>query len=165
MWAFLGSMIDPDGNKIKASLSTGKLLLFNLFPSSSRFDDSASHKLGSDASLTLLDQVDAVLEAVLLDDDSSLVQHADFEKHQEAVELVAQQQLLSPDILLQTLRVISECLFHPNKALGPSEVDCAGTLLGKLNITAETNTSNVGLTDSSEASAENLMDLSAAVTV
>ncbi|KAG5349617.1 hypothetical protein C0989_002737 [Termitomyces sp. Mn162] len=72
----------PKPKKVKASLSA------------------TSHKHGGNATLALLHQVNAMLEAMLLADNPNLVLHASLKKHQEAVELMAQQQLFSLDITL-----------------------------------------------------------------
>ncbi|KAG6883934.1 hypothetical protein C0992_007427 [Termitomyces sp. T32_za158] len=60
-----------------------------------------SFKSGSDAVLSLLNQVDMALESLLSADDAS-VPHTDLQKHHDAVELAAHQQLYMLDIALQT---------------------------------------------------------------
>ncbi|KAG5733791.1 hypothetical protein E4T56_gene8171 [Termitomyces sp. T112] len=132
--------IDPNGKpkpkKVKASPSA------------------ASYKPGSNAALALLGQVDAMLEAVLLVDDMTLVPCANLKKHHATVELAAQQQLFFLDIALQTSKLIEDCLDHLNKALGPSEVDCTSTLLSELNVTAKSlaDNSDMKLLNPSETS-------------
>ncbi|KNZ71328.1 hypothetical protein J132_00028 [Termitomyces sp. J132] len=87
---------------------------------------------GSKAVLLLLSQVDATLEAVQLADNDALLPHADLQKHHDAIQLAAQQQLYSLNITLQTYRLISTCLNHLNRTLGPSNVKCIGDLLNDL---------------------------------
>ncbi|KAG6893325.1 hypothetical protein C0992_010463 [Termitomyces sp. T32_za158] len=97
----------------------------------------AVHKPGSDAMLSLLNQVDSVLEPAQLADDASAAR-GDLEKHCEAVDLAAQQQLYHLDISLQTFRLLSDRLARLTKALGPSEVEQTGSLLHVLQVSSET---------------------------
>ncbi|KAG5348762.1 hypothetical protein C0989_008432, partial [Termitomyces sp. Mn162] len=55
----------------------------------------------SEAMLSLLSQVDAALETVQLANDDALLPRADLQKHREAVQLAAQQQLYSLNIAFQ----------------------------------------------------------------
>ncbi|KAG6896279.1 hypothetical protein C0995_011635 [Termitomyces sp. Mi166 len=84
---------------------------------------SANHTLGSDAILALLGQVDATLEAISLAKDGLIMPCAELQKHCDAIDLAAQQQLYSLDISLQTFKMIVEHLDHLDKALGPSNMD------------------------------------------
>ncbi|KAG6893815.1 hypothetical protein C0993_000237 [Termitomyces sp. T159_Od127] len=94
----------------------------------------APHKPGSDAALALLAQVDTALEAVQLADDGDQVPRAELQKHRDAVDQAAQRQLYLLDIALQTFRAISDRRARLDKALGPTEVDHAGSLLDALNV-------------------------------
>ncbi|KAG5350058.1 hypothetical protein C0989_000423 [Termitomyces sp. Mn162] len=59
-----------------------------------------NHKVGSKAALALLSQVDMALDAVAFAKDNSSVSHANLQKHCDAVDLAAQQQLYALDLLL-----------------------------------------------------------------
>ncbi|KNZ76442.1 hypothetical protein J132_10417 [Termitomyces sp. J132] len=59
-----------------------------------------SHKVGSKAALALLSQVDMALDAMALTEDDTSVSHADLQKHCDAVNLAAQQQLYTLNLLL-----------------------------------------------------------------
>ncbi|KAG6869839.1 hypothetical protein C0992_001801 [Termitomyces sp. T32_za158] len=96
----------------------------------------AVHKPGSDAMLSLLNQVDSVLENAQLADDASTAR-GDLEKHREAVDLAVQQQLYHLDISLQTFRLLSDRLARLTKALGPSAVEETGSLLHALQVSSE----------------------------
>ncbi|KAG6872088.1 hypothetical protein C0992_009874, partial [Termitomyces sp. T32_za158] len=98
---------------------------------------SAIHKPGSDEMLSLLNQVDSVLETAQLADDASAAR-SDLEKHREAVALAVQQQLYHLDISLQTFRLLSDRLTRLTKALGPSKVEETGSLLHALQVSTET---------------------------
>ncbi|KAG5349177.1 hypothetical protein C0989_005431 [Termitomyces sp. Mn162] len=78
----------------------------------------ANLKPGSKAVLLLLGQVNATLEAVQLTDNSTLLPHADLQKHHDAIHLAAQQQLYSLNITLQTYKLILAHLNHLDKTLG-----------------------------------------------
>ncbi|KNZ72197.1 hypothetical protein J132_04318 [Termitomyces sp. J132] len=65
-----------------------------------------SFKLGSDAVLTLLGQIDVALKNCLLDEDNT-APLTELQKHHEAIDLAAQQQLYSLDLGLQTFCHIS----------------------------------------------------------
>ncbi|KAG6893440.1 hypothetical protein C0993_001070 [Termitomyces sp. T159_Od127] len=94
----------------------------------------APHKPGSDAALALLTQVDTTLEAVQLADDGDQVPRAELQKHRDAIDQAAQRQLYLLDIALQNFRTISDRRTCLDKALGPTEVDHAGSLLDVLNV-------------------------------
>ncbi|KAG5321883.1 hypothetical protein C0989_012695, partial [Termitomyces sp. Mn162] len=94
-------------------------------------------KPGSEAVLSLLGQVDAALETVQLANDNALLPRADLQKHCEAVQLTAQQQLYSLDIALQVYKLISVRLARLNKTLGPSDVERTGDLLSDLQVLPE----------------------------
>ncbi|KNZ81425.1 hypothetical protein J132_00664 [Termitomyces sp. J132] len=108
-------------------------------------------KPGSKAVLSLLGQVDAALKTVQLADDNTLLPHANLQKHREAVQLTAQQQLYSLDIALQVYKLISVCLARLDKTLGPSDVECTGDLLNNLQVSPEIvdSDSNIEITPSS----------------
>ncbi|KAG5728698.1 hypothetical protein E4T56_gene18649 [Termitomyces sp. T112] len=99
--------------------------------------NSANLKPGNEAVLSLLSQVDAALEAVQLADNNTLLPYADLQKHHDAIQLAAQQQLYSLNIALQTYRLILTHLDHLNKTLGPSNVECTGDLLNNLQVLPE----------------------------
>ncbi|KAG6893674.1 hypothetical protein C0993_000544, partial [Termitomyces sp. T159_Od127] len=92
------------------------------------------HKPGSNAALALLAQVNMVLEAIQLAETSDQVPRTKLQKHHDAVDQATQHQLYLLDISLQTFHVISERRARLDKALGPSEVDHAGSLLNALNV-------------------------------
>ncbi|KAG5349564.1 hypothetical protein C0989_003099, partial [Termitomyces sp. Mn162] len=94
-------------------------------------------KPGSEAVLSLLGQVDAALKTVQLADDNALLPCADLQKHCEAVQLAAQQQLYSLDITLQVYKLISVCLARLDKTLGPSDIERTGDLLSDLQVLPE----------------------------
>ncbi|KAG6894827.1 hypothetical protein C0993_010654 [Termitomyces sp. T159_Od127] len=123
----------------------------------------ANYKTGGETALTLLGQVDAILDAISLADGDSSMLAGDLKKHRDAVELAAQQQLHLLDISLQTYRLISACLERIDKALGPSEIDLTGSLLDALNSIPEE--SDVELADPPEAEPKNSVDLSMAETL
>ncbi|KAG6874851.1 hypothetical protein C0993_011940, partial [Termitomyces sp. T159_Od127] len=122
-----------------------------------------NYKTGGETALTLLGQVDAVLDAISLADGDSSMLAGDLKKHCDAVELAAQQQLHLLDISLQTYCLISAHLKRINKALSPSEIDLTGSLLDALNSIPEE--SDVELADPPEAEPKNSVDLSAAETL
>ncbi|KAG5351071.1 hypothetical protein C0989_008117 [Termitomyces sp. Mn162] len=93
-----------------------------------------SHKVGSEATLAFLSQVDMALDAMGLAKDNTSVSHADLQKHCDAVDLAAQQQLYSLNLLLQTFKLISACLQCLDRVLGPSEVDQTSNLFTKLQV-------------------------------
>ncbi|KAG5720060.1 hypothetical protein E4T56_gene5647 [Termitomyces sp. T112] len=97
----------------------------------------ANLKPGSKAVLLLLGQINAALKAVQLADDGTLLPHANLQKHHNAVQLAAQQQLYSLDITLQTYKLISTHLNHLDKTLGPSHIKCTGDLLNNLQVLRE----------------------------
>ncbi|KAG5348735.1 hypothetical protein C0989_008580 [Termitomyces sp. Mn162] len=97
----------------------------------------ANLKPGSEAVLLLLGQVDAALETVQLANDDALLPCADLQKHREAVQLAAQQQLYSLDIALQVYKLISVRLARLDKTLGPSDVERTGDLLNDLQVLPE----------------------------
>ncbi|KAG6858965.1 hypothetical protein C0993_004787, partial [Termitomyces sp. T159_Od127] len=92
------------------------------------------HKPGSNAALALLAQVDTALEAVQLANDGDQVPCAELQKHRDAVDQAAQRQLYLLDIALQTFCAISDRRARLDKALGPTKVDHAGSLLDALNV-------------------------------
>ncbi|KAG5331653.1 hypothetical protein C0989_007697 [Termitomyces sp. Mn162] len=94
-------------------------------------------KPGSEAVLLLLGQVNAALETVQLADNDALLPRADLQKHREAVQLAAQQQLYSLDIALQVYKLISVRLARLDKTLGPSDVERTGDLLSDLQVSPE----------------------------
>ncbi|KNZ77984.1 hypothetical protein J132_02627 [Termitomyces sp. J132] len=94
-------------------------------------------KPGSEAMLLLLSQVDATLKTVQLADDDALLPRANLQKHREAIQFAAQQQLYSLDITLQVYKLISVCLAHLDKTLGPSDIKCTGDLLNDLQVLPE----------------------------
>ncbi|KNZ81385.1 hypothetical protein J132_00971 [Termitomyces sp. J132] len=94
-------------------------------------------KPGSKAMLLLLGQVNATPEAVQLADDDTLLPHANLQKHCDAIQLAAQQQLYSLNIALQTYRLISTCLDCLVKTLSPSDIDCTRDLLNDLQVSPE----------------------------
>ncbi|KAG5349983.1 hypothetical protein C0989_000915, partial [Termitomyces sp. Mn162] len=93
-----------------------------------------SHKVGSEAALALLSQVDVALDAMALTKNDTSVSHADLQKHRDAVDLAAQQQLYALDLLLQTFKLILAHLQCLNRVLGPSEVDQTSNLFTKLQV-------------------------------
>ncbi|KAG5333148.1 hypothetical protein C0989_006209 [Termitomyces sp. Mn162] len=94
-------------------------------------------KPGSKAMLLLLGQVNTPLEAVQLADDNALLLCANFQKHHDAVQLTAKQQLYSLDIALQTYRLILTHLDCLVKTLGPSDIEHTGDLLNDLQVLPE----------------------------
>ncbi|KAG5332101.1 hypothetical protein C0989_007252, partial [Termitomyces sp. Mn162] len=94
-------------------------------------------KPGSEGMLLLLGQVNATLEAVQLANDNTLLPHANLQKHCDAVQLAAQQQLYSLNIALQTYRLILTCLDCLDKTLGPSDIEHTGDLLNDLQVLPE----------------------------
>ncbi|KAG6862815.1 hypothetical protein C0993_001382 [Termitomyces sp. T159_Od127] len=105
----------------------------------------APHKPGSDAALALLAQVDTALEAVQLADDGDQVPRAELQKHRNAVDQATQRQLYLLDIALQTFCAISDRRVRLDKALGPTEVDHAGSLLDALNVSFDVRSSTPSL--------------------
>ncbi|KAG5317506.1 hypothetical protein C0989_001396, partial [Termitomyces sp. Mn162] len=87
--------------------------------------------------LLLLSQVNATLKTVQLADDDALLPRANLQKHREAIQFAAQQQLYSLDITLQVYKLISVCLAHLDKTLGPSDIKCTGDLLNDLQVLPE----------------------------
>ncbi|KAG5348654.1 hypothetical protein C0989_009175 [Termitomyces sp. Mn162] len=94
-------------------------------------------KPGSEAVLSLLSQVDTALETVQLADDDALLPCANLQKHCEAIQLAAQQQLYSLDIALQVYKLILVCLACLDKTLGPSNIKRTGDLLSNLQVSPE----------------------------
>ncbi|KAG6862658.1 hypothetical protein C0993_002171, partial [Termitomyces sp. T159_Od127] len=94
----------------------------------------APHKPGSNAALALLAQVDTALEAVQLAEDGDQVLHAELQKHCDTVDQAVQRQLYLLNIALQTFHAISDWCTCLDKALGPTKVDHAGSLLNALNV-------------------------------
>ncbi|KAG6859482.1 hypothetical protein C0995_008038 [Termitomyces sp. Mi166 len=94
----------------------------------------ANHTPGSDAVLALLSQVDTTLEASQLAEDGAAMPYPELQKHHDAVDLAAQHQLI---FLLQTFKMILECLDHLNKALGPSNVEQTGAQFHELQVSSE----------------------------
>lgn len=84
--------------------------------------------------LALLSEVNRALDAVQLADDDDSVPLMELQRHCEAVDLAAQLQLYQLDIALQTFKMILERRARLAKALGPSEVDHAGSLLRALQV-------------------------------
>ncbi|KAG6893309.1 hypothetical protein C0992_010516, partial [Termitomyces sp. T32_za158] len=68
-----------------------------------------SFKSGSDAVLSLLSQVDTALESLPSADGNS-APRTDLQKHRDAVELAAHQQLYMLNIALQTYKLASDRL-------------------------------------------------------
>ncbi|KNZ74852.1 hypothetical protein J132_05939 [Termitomyces sp. J132] len=79
----------------------------------------ANLKPGSEAMLSLLSQVDAALETVQLANDDALLPRADLQKHREAVQLAAQQQLYSLNIAFQVITSSQFALLVLTKVLAP----------------------------------------------
>ncbi|KAG6872805.1 hypothetical protein C0992_009339, partial [Termitomyces sp. T32_za158] len=125
-----------------------------------------SFKSGSDAVLSLLSQVDTALES-LPSADNTLAPHADLQKHRDAVELAAHQQLYVLDIALQTYKLASDRLVRLDKALGPSEVDQAGSLLDALNVSfsSANDDSDIEFQDPPQDGSEGAVEVSAATAV
>ncbi|KAG5329653.1 hypothetical protein C0989_009460 [Termitomyces sp. Mn162] len=94
-------------------------------------------KPGSKAVLLLLGQINAALKAVQLADDGTLLPCANLQKHCDAVQLAAQQQLYSLDIALQTYKLIWTCLDHLDKTLRLSDIEHTGDLLNNLQVLPE----------------------------
>ncbi|KAG6881948.1 hypothetical protein C0993_012429 [Termitomyces sp. T159_Od127] len=122
----------------------------------------APHKPGSNVALALLAQVNTALEAVQLAKSSDQVPHAELQKHHDAIDQAMQCQLYLLDIALQTFHVISDRCTHLNKALGPSKVDHAGSLLDALNVSFDSSNkvpdnSDVEFQDPPTAEAEDPM--------
>ncbi|KAG6892851.1 hypothetical protein C0992_012214 [Termitomyces sp. T32_za158] len=115
------------------------------------------------AMLSLLNQVDSVLENAQLADDASTVR-SDLEKHHEAVDLAVQQQLYHLDISLQTFQLLSDRLARLTKALGPSEVDQTGSLLHALQVSTETpaDDSDIEFQEPNVEDSEDAVDIQAA---
>ncbi|KNZ78725.1 hypothetical protein J132_10712 [Termitomyces sp. J132] len=90
-----------------------------------------SFKLSSNAVLALLGQISAALENRLLDEDNA-TPLAELQKHREAIDFAAQQQLYSLDLGLQTFCHISAWLEHLDKVLGSSEIEKTSSLLSDL---------------------------------
>ncbi|KAG5348844.1 hypothetical protein C0989_007821 [Termitomyces sp. Mn162] len=97
----------------------------------------ANYKTGSEATLLLLGQVDAILETISLADGDVAIPREDLKKQREAVELAAQQQLHSLDLSLQTYKLITARLARLDKVLASADVDLAGSLLNALNVSFE----------------------------
>ncbi|KAG5348816.1 hypothetical protein C0989_007963, partial [Termitomyces sp. Mn162] len=93
--------------------------------------------VGSEAALALLFQVDVALDAVALAKDDTSVSHANLQKHHDAVDLAAQQQLYTLDLLLQTFKLILAHLQCLDRVLGPFEVDQTGDLFTELQVSPE----------------------------
>ncbi|KAG5735091.1 hypothetical protein E4T56_gene20477 [Termitomyces sp. T112] len=97
----------------------------------------ANYKTGSEATLLLLGQVDAILETISLADGDVAIPREDLKKQREAVELAAQQQLHLLDLSLQTYKLITARLARLDKVLASADVDLAGSLLNTLNVSFE----------------------------
>ncbi|KAG6871342.1 hypothetical protein C0995_005840 [Termitomyces sp. Mi166 len=97
----------------------------------------ANHTPSSNAVLALLSQVDATLEATQLAEDGAAMPYPELQKHCDAVDLAAQHQLIFLDLSLQTFKMISECLNHLNKALGPSNIEQTGAQFHELQVSSE----------------------------
>ncbi|KAG5348617.1 hypothetical protein C0989_009453 [Termitomyces sp. Mn162] len=125
-----------------------------------------SFKLGSDAVLTLLGQINVALENHLLDEDNA-APLAKLQKHCEAIDLAVQQQLYSLDFGFQTFHHISAWLECLDKVLGSSEIEKTSSLLSDLQVSPEApiNDSDIKLTDSPADSPKNAMDLLSATPV
>ncbi|KAG5348835.1 hypothetical protein C0989_007866, partial [Termitomyces sp. Mn162] len=125
-----------------------------------------SFKLGSNAVLALLGQIDVALENRLLDEDNA-TPLAELQKHCEAIDLAAQRQLYSLDLGLQTFCHISTWLECLDKVLGSSEIEKTSSLLDDLRVSPEApvDDSDIELTDSPADSPKNAMDLSLATPV
>ncbi|KAG6883411.1 hypothetical protein C0992_008801, partial [Termitomyces sp. T32_za158] len=125
-----------------------------------------SFKSGSDAVLSLLSQVDTALES-LPSADNNVAPSADLQKHRDAVELAAHQQLYMLDIALQTYKLASDRLVRLDKALGPSEVDQAGSLLDALNVSfsSANDDSDIEFQDPPQDGSESAVEVSAAAAV
>ncbi|KAG6894044.1 hypothetical protein C0992_007712 [Termitomyces sp. T32_za158] len=126
-----------------------------------------SLKLGSDAVLALLGQVDTALEVLPSaagDDDAA---RAGLQKQREAVEIAAQQQLHALDISFQTFKFISDRLSRLDAALGPSDVDQAGSLLNALNVSfsSSNDDSDIEFQDPPQDESEISVELPAAAAV
>ncbi|KAG5715758.1 hypothetical protein E4T56_gene13723 [Termitomyces sp. T112] len=93
-----------------------------------------SHKVSSEAALALLSQVNAALDAIALAKDDTSVSHANLQKHCDAINLAAQQQLYALDLSLQTFKLISACLQCLDRVLGPFKVDQTSNLFTKLQV-------------------------------
>ncbi|KAG6873560.1 hypothetical protein C0992_008644 [Termitomyces sp. T32_za158] len=126
-----------------------------------------SLKLDSDAVLALLGQVDTALESfpsATSEDDAARVS---LQKQRGAVEIAAQQQLHALDISFQTFKFISERLSRLDAALGPSEVDQAGSLLNALNVSfsSSNDDSDIEFQDPPQDEPEISMEIPAATTL
>ncbi|KAG6894074.1 hypothetical protein C0992_007590 [Termitomyces sp. T32_za158] len=133
-------------------------------PKKLKIDPAAAvHKPGSDEMLSLLNQVDGILETAQLSEDASTARD-DLEKHRNAVELAVQQQLYHLDISLQTFRLLSDRLARLTKALGPSEVDQTGSLLHALQVSTETpaDDSDIEFQEPNVEDSEDAVDVQAA---
>ncbi|KAG5715678.1 hypothetical protein E4T56_gene470 [Termitomyces sp. T112] len=96
-----------------------------------------NYKTGSEATLLLLGQVNAVLETISLANGDVAIPCEDLKKQHEAVKLAVQQQLHLLDLSLQTYKLITACLTHLDKVLASANVDLAGSLLDALNVSFE----------------------------
>ncbi|KAG5726039.1 hypothetical protein E4T56_gene1255 [Termitomyces sp. T112] len=85
---------------------------------------SASHKVGSEAALALLTQVDTALDAVALAEDNSFISCADLQKHCNAVNLAAQQWLfLGSSKVDQTSNLFTELQVSPKATDSDSDIE------------------------------------------
>ncbi|KAG6883615.1 hypothetical protein C0992_008323 [Termitomyces sp. T32_za158] len=109
-----------------------------------------SLKLDSEAVLALLGQVNTALKAL-----------------PSATKIAAQQQLHALDISFQTFKFISARLSCLDAALGPSEVDQAGSLLNALNVlfSSSNDDSDVEFQDPPQDDSESAVEVSAATAV
>ena len=89
---------------------------------------------GSKATLALLSQVDAIIENIHLSNGSLSVPYSNLQKHHDAIELAAKQQLHSLDLGLQTYKLALECLDQLDKLLEHPRAAKAGKLLNNLHI-------------------------------
>ena len=97
----------------------------------------ADHKLGSEAIIALLSQIDAVLEGAQLVNNPSSIPRDDLQKHRQSLSQSIEQHLYSLDLGLQTYRLASARLDRLNKALEHPEVEKAGHLLGEMHVSTE----------------------------
>ncbi|KAG5733789.1 hypothetical protein E4T56_gene8159 [Termitomyces sp. T112] len=127
---------EPKPKKIKVILAySSSLSPFLCFSALICFP--ANLKPGSKAVLLHLGQINAALKAVQLADDGTLLPCANLQKHCDAVQLAAQQQLYSLDIALQTYKLIWTCLDHLDKTLRLSDIEHTGDLLNNLQVLPE----------------------------
>ncbi|KAG6884011.1 hypothetical protein C0992_007234, partial [Termitomyces sp. T32_za158] len=126
-----------------------------------------SLKLDSEAVLALLGQVDTALEALPLTTTDDGTARANLQKQREAMAVAAQQQLHTLDISLQTFKFISDHLSRLDTALGPSDVNQAGSLLNTLNVSfsSSNDNSDIEFQDPPQDKSEISVELPAAAAV